>query len=166
MDERKIVPDTSLSIREGAVVPWRRYFNGPTVRKGSWGLQQLKALRRKWKIDFDRGCILNNGEPFFPFGVMAYRVSGRDEHKIADIAAMGAVAPSFCSKADQLRFLLEYLDRDRLDADDRRWLRRVQTQSDRLRDIELERLRRGAVFDPPISPAERNRHDPSEPVPG
>jgi excinuclease ABC subunit A len=54
MDERKIVPDTSLSIREGAVVPWRRYFNGPTVRKGSWGLQQLKALRRKWKIDFDR----------------------------------------------------------------------------------------------------------------
>ena len=24
------------------------------MREGSWGLQQLKALRRKWKIDFDR----------------------------------------------------------------------------------------------------------------
>ena len=53
MDEDKLVPDKSLSIRQGAVVPWRNYFNGPAVREGSWGLQQLKALRRKWKIDFD-----------------------------------------------------------------------------------------------------------------
>ena len=54
MDEDKIIPDKNLSIHEGAVVPWRNYFNGPTVRNGSWGIQQLNAVRKKWKIDFDK----------------------------------------------------------------------------------------------------------------
>jgi len=53
MDEDKLVPDKTLSISQGAVVPWRNYFNGPAAREGSWGLQQLKALREKWKIDFE-----------------------------------------------------------------------------------------------------------------
>jgi len=54
MDEDRVVPDKGLSIREGAVIPWRNYFNNQNVRNGSWGIQQLKALQQKWKIDFDR----------------------------------------------------------------------------------------------------------------
>ncbi len=53
MDENKIIPDKTLSIRDGAVLPWRNYFNGPGVRNGSWGVQQLKALQKKWDIDFE-----------------------------------------------------------------------------------------------------------------
>ena len=54
MDEDRVVPDKGLSIRTGAVIPWRNYFNNQNVRNGSWGMQQLKALQQKWKIDFDR----------------------------------------------------------------------------------------------------------------
>lgn len=73
----------------------------------------------------------------------------RQDSIVGDLAALGAVAPHFCSKSDQLRFLLEYLGVDRLDPEDRAWLRRVQQRSDRLRPAELERLRRGAIFDAP-----------------
>ncbi len=75
----------------------------------------------------------------------------RQDSIVRDIAAMGAVAPGFCSRADQLRFLLEYLDEKTLSDESRRWLRRVQAHSDMLRPTELERLRRGAVFDPPLT---------------
>ena len=71
----------------------------------------------------------------------------RQENIVRDIAAMGVMAPDFCSKSDQLRFLLEYLSTERLDAEDRRWLRRVQTRSDLLRASETQRLQRGDVFD-------------------
>lgn len=82
------------------------------------------------------------------------RIAQRRQDKIVgDIAAMGAVAPHFCSKADQLRFLLEYLQANKLEKEHRRWLRRVQLQSDRLRETELKRLRRGAVFNPPMQEA-------------
>lgn len=54
MDEDKVIPDRTITIREGAVIPWRNYFNNHSVRNGSWGLQQLRALQKKWKIDFDR----------------------------------------------------------------------------------------------------------------
>lgn len=73
----------------------------------------------------------------------------RQESIVGDLAALGAVAPHFCSKADQLRFLLEYLGADKLSRENRAWLRHVQTKSDRLRPTELERIRRGAYFDPP-----------------
>lgn len=53
MDQDKIVPDKSLSIRRGAVVPWRTYFVRPEVREGSWGIEQLKAMEEQWGIDFD-----------------------------------------------------------------------------------------------------------------
>ncbi len=74
----------------------------------------------------------------------------RQDNIVRDIAAMGVLAPSFCSKADQMRFLLEYLDTKRLSDEDRRWLRRVQARSDLMRDAELQRLNRGTVFDPPL----------------
>lgn len=76
------------------------------------------------------------------------RLAPRRQDSIAhDIAAMSALAPEFCSKADQLRFLLEYLDTDRLTAEDRQWLRRVRIRSDRFREVELQRLERGSVFE-------------------
>jgi hypothetical protein len=53
---------------------------------------------------------------------------------------MGVLAPDFCSKSDQLRFLLEYLDTSGLTADDRKWLRRVQARSELFRESELQRL--------------------------
>lgn len=78
----------------------------------------------------------------------------RQDNIVRDIAAMGALAPDFCSKADQMRFLLEYLDTDSLGKEDRRWLRAVQRRADVLHEAELIRLNRGLVFDPPIAAAE------------
>ncbi len=77
----------------------------------------------------------------------------RQEKVVHDIAAMGALAPAFCSKADQLRFLLEYLDTKKLDGQKHRWLRRIQTESSQLRESELQRMHRGMVFNPPIRQA-------------
>lgn len=77
----------------------------------------------------------------------------RQDSIVHDIAAMGVLAPEFCSKSDQLRFLLEYLATERLSAEDRAWLRRVQHRQDGFRVAELQRLERGAVFDPPIKMA-------------
>lgn len=74
----------------------------------------------------------------------------RQDSIVHDIAALGVLAPDFCSKSDQLRFLLEYLDTKSLGPEDRNWLRRVQTRSSSFRDSELLRLERGSVFDPPI----------------
>jgi hypothetical protein len=76
----------------------------------------------------------------------------RQDSIVHDIAAMSALAPEFCSKADQLRFLREYLDTDRLTQEDRSWIRRVQIRSDRFRDIELQRMERGSVFESPLYP--------------
>ena len=55
MDEDKIVPDKSLSLNEGAVVPWRGYFAAglDTLREGSWSLSQFRAMERQWGVDFD-----------------------------------------------------------------------------------------------------------------
>ena len=77
----------------------------------------------------------------------------RQDNIVRDIAAMGVLAPEFCSKADQLRFLSEYLNTARLSAADRQWLRQVQARFDVMRDAELQRLVRGAVFDPPLGVA-------------
>lgn len=53
MDEDKIIPDKSLSIRDGAIIPLRNYFSNEWSREGSWGLEQLKAIEKKWGVDFD-----------------------------------------------------------------------------------------------------------------
>ncbi len=53
MDEDKIVPDKELTIREGAVIPWRNYFSGPGVKNNSWGRQQLRALEKRFGLQLD-----------------------------------------------------------------------------------------------------------------
>jgi excinuclease ABC subunit A len=56
MDPDKVVPDRSLSIREGAVIPWKNYFikNPRYPNDNSWGMGQLTAMEEQWGIDFDR----------------------------------------------------------------------------------------------------------------
>ncbi len=55
MDPDKIVPDKNLSIRQGAVVPWKNYFiKKPRYNnENSWGKSQLNAIEQQWGIDFD-----------------------------------------------------------------------------------------------------------------
>jgi excinuclease ABC subunit A len=56
MDPDKVVPDRNLSIREGAVIPWKNYFiKTPRYpNDNSWGMGQLTAMEEQWGIDFDR----------------------------------------------------------------------------------------------------------------
>ena len=55
MDPDKIIPDKNLSIRQGAVIPWKNYFikNPRYPNNNSWGMSQLKAMEQQWGIDFD-----------------------------------------------------------------------------------------------------------------
>ncbi|MDD9303108.1 MAG: excinuclease ABC subunit UvrA [Desulfobacter sp.] len=55
MDPDKVVPDKTLSIREGAVIPWKNYFmkNPRFQNDNSWGKGQLLAMEDQWGIDFD-----------------------------------------------------------------------------------------------------------------
>jgi len=53
MDEYKIVPNKDLTIREGAVIPWRNHFSKGNGINGSWGAQKLKAMEAQWGIDYD-----------------------------------------------------------------------------------------------------------------
>jgi excinuclease ABC subunit A len=53
MDPDKIVPDKSLSIRDGAVVPWRSCFGRSGGYAKSWGGRQLKAMEEQWGFDFN-----------------------------------------------------------------------------------------------------------------
>jgi len=55
MDPEKVIPDPSLSIREGAIVPWASYFkNGENKDGGSWGQERFTAMKKQWGIDFDK----------------------------------------------------------------------------------------------------------------
>ncbi|MBA4368977.1 MAG: excinuclease ABC subunit A, partial [Desulfobacterium sp.] len=53
MDEDKIIPDKTLSIQEGAVIPWKNYFSKEESENGSWGFQQIKALHKKFGVDLN-----------------------------------------------------------------------------------------------------------------
>ncbi len=55
MDPDKIVPDRTLSIRQGAVLPWKNYFltKKRFRNDNSWGASQLKAMETQWSINFD-----------------------------------------------------------------------------------------------------------------
>ncbi len=53
MDADKIVPDKDLTIRQGAVVPWRNYFSKTSGTGQSWGGRQLRAMEEQWGLDYD-----------------------------------------------------------------------------------------------------------------
>jgi excinuclease ABC subunit A len=54
MDPEKVIPDPSLSIREGAVVPWASYFKNGDSKEGGWSKERFNAMRKQWGIDFDK----------------------------------------------------------------------------------------------------------------
>jgi excinuclease ABC subunit A len=54
MDVEKLVPDKTLSIRQGAVVPLRNYFSKPAGESSSWGGRQLVAIEQQLGVDFDK----------------------------------------------------------------------------------------------------------------
>ncbi|MCP4297351.1 MAG: excinuclease ABC subunit UvrA, partial [Proteobacteria bacterium] len=54
MDLNKLIPDKSLSIRKGAIVPWKNYFDPATSRDGSWGMEQFIAIEKQWGVDFSK----------------------------------------------------------------------------------------------------------------
>ena len=54
MDPDKLVPNRKLSIREGAVVPWRNYFSDGGAARNSWGGRQIEGLHRKWGLPYDK----------------------------------------------------------------------------------------------------------------
>lgn len=53
MDETKVIPDASLTISEGAILPWRSSFQDGEAKDGSWGVEKIKALRKAYGIDLD-----------------------------------------------------------------------------------------------------------------
>ena len=54
MDVEKLVPDGSLSIREGAVAPLRSAVAKGNGENGTWGGRQLAAAGKAFGIDFDK----------------------------------------------------------------------------------------------------------------
>jgi excinuclease ABC subunit A len=54
MDEDKLIPDRNLSIKEGAVVVWANYFNKKESKNDSWGAKHIKAVEKKFKINFSK----------------------------------------------------------------------------------------------------------------
>jgi excinuclease ABC subunit A len=62
MDEERIIPDASLTIRGGAILPWKNYFSDEHNEKKaknkeedreSWGLARLRAMQKQWQVDID-----------------------------------------------------------------------------------------------------------------
>jgi len=53
MDPDKIVADPDLSIRQGAVVPWRNIFDRRGRIGRSWGGHQIQAMVDQWGLDLN-----------------------------------------------------------------------------------------------------------------
>jgi excinuclease ABC subunit A len=51
MDPDKIVPDQELTIRQGAVLPWKNYFD--KTDNNSWGYKKIQALEKELGLDLD-----------------------------------------------------------------------------------------------------------------
>ncbi len=55
IDPDKVVPDKTLSVRQGAVLPLRNYFDSKKgSSQGSWGIRQLKAMEKQWGLNYDK----------------------------------------------------------------------------------------------------------------
>ncbi len=53
MDPDKIVANPDLSIRQGAVLPWRNVFDRRGKIGGSWGGHQVQAMKDQWGLNLD-----------------------------------------------------------------------------------------------------------------
>ena len=53
IDPDKLVPDKTLSIRAGAVIPWQTYFDLKKGHRTAWGRRQLDAMEQQWGFEYD-----------------------------------------------------------------------------------------------------------------
>ncbi|MCK5072348.1 MAG: excinuclease ABC subunit UvrA [Bacteriovoracaceae bacterium] len=53
IDQDKVVPDKNLSIKDGAIVPWRGYFSVDKDLDNSWGKAKIKAMQEQWGLKLD-----------------------------------------------------------------------------------------------------------------
>ncbi len=53
IDPDKIIPDKNLTIREGAVIPWKNYFLKPKSRSNAWGIGIVYAMHEQMGLDLD-----------------------------------------------------------------------------------------------------------------
>lgn len=71
----------------------------------------------------------------------------RRDHVVRDLAALAVMAPQFCSRPDELRFIRAYFGTDRIGAEEREWMELVQERTHALREAERGRLARQDIFD-------------------
>lgn len=64
MDPEKVIKDHTLSIREGAIIPWQNYFLNPD--ESGWFWERLEAMTEQWGLDIDK-----------PFGKLSKKVKDR-----------------------------------------------------------------------------------------
>ncbi len=53
MDPDKLIPDKRLTIRQGALLPWRNHFTNGGGAKNSWSGRQIEGLNRQWGLPLD-----------------------------------------------------------------------------------------------------------------
>ncbi len=53
MNPDKIVTDAGLTIREGAVIPWKNYFQKTKSGNNSWGLRKIQAMEKYLGLNLD-----------------------------------------------------------------------------------------------------------------
>jgi excinuclease ABC subunit A len=54
MDVDKLIPDKSMSINGGAILPWRNQLNNKEGREDNWFFSKINALKKEFKIDFNK----------------------------------------------------------------------------------------------------------------
>lgn len=71
----------------------------------------------------------------------------RRDSIVGDLAALGVLAPAFCTRADQLRFIRAYLGTDTIGEEERQWMQLVRERAGKYLSSEWLRLQREAIFD-------------------
>jgi excinuclease ABC subunit A len=84
IDLKKVVPDPSKSLNEGAIVPW-------TGKHYSWPLRELSIIAHKYQLDMDMPFsslsqehkkLIVNGEEYFPGIKRFFRMLEKKKYKI------------------------------------------------------------------------------------
>lgn len=75
MNPAKIIPDPTLTIRQGAIVPWKNYFLHGDETNDSWGWDIFNAMQKQWNLDWDRPW---NDLPEKQKNLLLYGAKGKD----------------------------------------------------------------------------------------
>ena len=157
----------------------QQYGNGnPSARTFRQRQEALTVLARQVRHMHDQGVVhgdlfLRNimirvlgqqgCEFYFIDAGLGRRMWGkarRRRHIIDDLAGLMAVAPTFCSRTDLVRFAKTYLSLDRLDRSAAAWMASVADRSRAYRRHEALRLRYNDVFNRYLRNLERLERAP------